>query len=159
MAESGTKVRRADVAFNETEIKLAVNMIDKLTTPIEVLYFLLEHRRLNSFVLILVSAEDIDTYTILEEEKRETDLLFSLGEEYNLYALLCQETKVDGGYMFAKRVVNRLDEEKGSSIFCTVLEVRTTTYDIKHIIFRALETYMKAKQEGLESEIVIKSIN
>lgn len=159
MAESGTKVRRAEVAFNEQEIKLAVTMIDKLMTPIEVLYFLLDHRRLNSFVLILVSAEDIDTYTILQKEKRETDLLFSLGEEYGLYALLCQETKVDGGYMFAKRVANRLGEEKGNSIFCTVLEVRTTAYDIKQIIFRALETYIKAKHEGCENEIIIKSIN
>ncbi|HEO98369.1 MAG: hypothetical protein JW682_08130 [Campylobacterales bacterium] len=159
MVESGTRTRRVDVAFNEKEIKLAVGMIDELTTPIEVLYYLLDHRRLNSFVIILVSAENIDTHRILQNEKRDTDLLFCLGEEHGIHALLCQETKVDGGYMFAKRVVNRLREEKGSSIFCTSLEVRTTTYDIKDIIFSALETYIKAKQEENAGEIIIKSIN
>jgi hypothetical protein len=159
MAESGVKARRADLAFNENALKLAVGMIDKLTTSIEVLYYLLDHRRLNSFVLILVSAEDIDTHTVIEKEKRDTDLLFCLGEEHNAHALLCQETKVDGGYMFADRIVRRLSEEKGSDIYCTLLEVRTTNYKIKDIIFRALETYLKAKQEGNEAEIVVKTLN
>ncbi|MFT7880042.1 MAG: hypothetical protein ABXS91_06555 [Sulfurimonas sp.] len=159
MAESGVQARRADLAFNESAIKLAVGMIDNLTTPIEVLYYLLDHRRLNSFVLILFSAEEIDTHTILEKEKRDTDLLFCLGEAHNVHALLCQETKVDGGYMFADRLVRRLTQEKASAICCTVLEVRSTNYQIKDIIFRGLETYMKAKQEGPDGEIVVKSIN
>ncbi|MDM5270943.1 hypothetical protein PGH07_01980 [Sulfurovum sp. zt1-1] len=159
MVESGAKARRADLAFNETEIKLAVDMVDKLTTPMEVLYYLLEHRRLNSFVLILVSAENIDTHTILQNEKRDTDLLFCLGEEHGVHALLCQETKVDGGYMFAERIVKRLTLEKGTSIYCSVLEVRTTTYKIKDIIFRGLETYMKALHEEQIGEIIIKTIN
>lgn len=159
MAESGIKARRADLAFNEKAIKLAVSMIEYLTAPIEVLYYLLDHRRLNSFVLILVSAEDIDTHTVLAKEKRDTDLLFCLGEEHKVHALLCQETKVDGGYMFADRIVRRLTEEKAHAICCTVLEVRSTNYKIKDIIFRGLEIYMKAKQEGSNGEIVVKSIN
>ena len=159
MAESGEKARRADLAFNENEIKLAVDMVDKLTTPMEVLYYLLDHRRLNSFVLILVSAENIDTHKILQSEKRDTDLLFCLGDGHNVHALLCQETKVDGGYMFADRIVRKLKVENGISVFCSVLEVRTTQYKIKDIIFRGLETYMKAKQQEQEGEIVIKTIN
>ncbi|MGC9350395.1 MAG: hypothetical protein ACP5D3_00210 [Sulfurovum sp.] len=159
MAESGAKARRADLAFNENSIKLAVDMIDKLTTPIEVLYYLLDHRRLNSFVLILVSAEEIDTHAVLSQEKRDTDLLFCLGEEHQVHALLCQETKVDGGYMFADRIVRRVTEAKGSAICCTVLEVRSTNYKINDIVFRGLETYLRAKQEIKDGEIVVKSMN
>ena len=155
--ESGG-AKRANVEFVESDIKLAVRMIDELSTSIEVLYYLLDHRRINSFVLVLVSADDIDTHKILKSEKRNTDLLFCIDEEEKLHALLCQETKVDGGYVFADRIVRKLDLEKATSIYCTVLEVRTNKYQIKDIIFRALESYLQLVHEEKEGQIVIKTL-
>ena len=155
--ESGG-AKRANIEFVENDIKLAVKMIEELSTPIDVLYYLLDHRRINSFVLILVSADDIDTHQVLHSEKRDTDLLFCIDGEEKLHALLCQETKVDGGYMFADRLVRRLESENATSIYCTELEVRTNRYQIKDIIFRALESYLHSQAEEKEGQIVIKTL-
>lgn len=155
--ESGG-VKRANIQFVESDIKLAVKMIDELSTPMEVLYYLLDHRRINSFVFILVSANDIDTYKVLQKQKRNTDLLFKIDEGESLYALLCQETKVDGGYMFAERIIRSLAQDKASSIYCTVLEVRTNRYQIKDIIFKGLESYLNTRDEKNEGQVVIKTL-
>lgn len=155
--ESG-EARRANIQFVENDIKLAVRMLDELTPTLEVLYYLLDHRRINSYVLLLVSAEEVDVYNLLNKEKRNTDLLFCIDEKEKLHALLCQETKVDGGYMFSERILRRLSVEKGKSIYCTVLEVRSSSHKIKDTIFRALEIYLKAKEDGLEGQISIKAL-
>ncbi len=106
-------------------------MIDKLRTSIDILYYFLEHKKDQTFVIVLISAKEIDLYDLLKNEKRETDMLFKINKEENLHAVLCQKTKVEGGYRFAERVLRKILLSGGHSIYTVALEVRTTKYAIK----------------------------
>jgi hypothetical protein len=37
--------------------------------------------------------------------------------------------------------------------YCIELEVRNTTYDIKYVIFRLIETFLQAKNEKRSGEV------
>ena len=97
--------------------------------------------------------------TLLEKEKRDTDILFEIDKEDSLYALVCQDTKIDGGYYFAERLLHHMQLDKAKDIYCTDLEIRTTNHEIKFVILKLIETYMQSKQEGKNNEIVFKSLN
>ena len=150
--------RRPTLRFNESEIKLALAVIHKMEKPIELMYYLMEREREKPFVILLISAEDIDLEALLAKEKRDTDLLFEIEKKQNLYALICQETKVDGAYRFAERLLRTLILNDAHSIYCTEMEIRSTTYDIKEVIFKSIESYIAAKKENRESEIIFRSL-
>ena len=151
--------RREKLRFNENDIKIAVSMIEQMGTTLDVMYYLLDHHSENAFVIVLISAEDVNVHELLHKGKRDTDLLFCLDEENGLHALICQETKVDGAYAFAERVTKNLIAEKGRAVYCTELEVKTTKYPVKDIIFKVLESYLRAKDEEKDGEIVFKTIH
>jgi len=151
-------VRRPSLRFNELEIKLALSVMKKMKKPIELMYYLLKREDENPFVIIFISAEDIALKSILKSQKRDTDILFKIDKSDQLYALICQETKVDGAYRFSERILRTLKSEDASNIYCTQMEVRTTRYDIKDIIFKAIESYINAKKENKESEIIFKTL-
>jgi len=159
MSEEAKKARRPSLRFNESEIKLALSVMEKMEKPIELMYYLMEREHEKPFVIMLISAVDIDVESLLNEEKRDTDLLFKIDEERNIYALICQETKVDGGYRFAERLLRTLVLHNAHTIYCTEMEVRSTRYDIKEVIFKAIESYINAHKEQKESEIVFRSLN
>ena len=159
MGEEVGKTRRPSLRFNESEIKLALAVIEKLEKPIELLYYLMEREQEKPFVLILISAEEVDLGKMLQLEKRDTDLLFEVDKEKNLFALLCQETKVDGGYRFAERILRTLLLDQAHSIYCTEIEVRSTKYDIKEVIFKAIENYISINKEGKDGEISFRSLH
>ncbi len=158
MGEEVEKKRRPTLRFTESDIMLALAMNNKLEKPMELLYYLMIREKETPFVLILLSAQDIALETILKQEKRDTDLLFEIDKEKNLYVLLCQETKVDGGYRFAERLVRTLVLDNAHSIYCTEIEVRSTKYNIKEVIFKAIESYISARSQGKEKEIIFRSL-
>lgn len=153
------EVRRKSLRFKAEEILLAVNMIKKLEKTIEVIYYLMEHEDVESFVLLLITAKNVEMVPILEYAKRDTDILFEVDKDEALYVMLCQDTKVDGGYHFAERIIKNIVSKEGTDIFCSEVEVRSTRYQVKNIIFKLIETFMKAKAENKTNEIVYKSIN
>lgn len=133
-------------------------MIDKLRTTIDILYYFLEHKKDQTFVIVLISAKEIDLYDLLKNEKRETDMLFKINKEENLHAVLCQKTKVEGGYRFAERLLRKILLSGGHSIYTVALEVRTTKYAIKEVILRLTDAYFQARSENKEGEIVFRSL-
>ena len=112
-----------------------------------------------SFVLILISAKNTDMGTLLENEKRDTDILFEIDKEEAVYLMLCQDTKVDGGYRFAERIIRNIVLDNGSDIYCSELEVRSTTHIIKDVVLKLVESYIKTKQENKSGEIAFRSLN
>ena len=159
MEVRANEMQRDHIRFDGNDIALAATMVDKLTTTIDIMYYLMERGEERAFVIMLVSAENIDVETLLEKEKRNTDILFEIDKEASLYAIICQDTKIDGGYHFAERVVRNMLLHKSEDIYCTELEVRTTAHNIKYVVFKLIETYIKAKQDKKEGEIVFKSLN
>jgi len=153
------EIQRDHIRFNGDDIALAAKMVDELTSTIDIMYYLMERGEERAFVVMLVTAQNIDMKTLLAREKRNTDILFEINEEESLYAIICQDTKIDGGYHFAQRVLRNMILDKGEDIYCTELEVRTTVHNIKYVILKLIETFIKTKQDKKQGEIVFRTLN
>jgi len=151
-------LRNNHIGYTDKEIILAVNMIKKLNDAIELMFYLMNRDKENTFVLILITAQNADLKEILLREKRNTDIVYDVYSEENVYAVLCQETRVDGGYRFAERIIHKIQDVKGEEIYCSKIEVRTTMYPSKDIIFRVLDGFVKARKDEKSGEIIFKSI-
>ena len=159
MGKRENENRSSNLRFTGKEIELAVTMLDRLETTIDIMYYLMDLERDQSFVLMLLTAKDIDLNALLSKEKRETDILFEIDEEESIYVMLCQDTKVDGGYRFAERVIRNIQLDKGRDIYCTELEVRVRHYSPKQVVLKLLETFVKSKQVEKSNEIVFRSLH
>ena len=144
--------------YTEKEIKLTVNMVKELEIPLELMFYLMDRSAENTFVLMLLTAEDIALKALLENEKRNTDIVYNVYPEENVYAMICQETKVDGGYRFAERVIRKIKAEEGKDIYCSELEVNNSKYTPKDVVFRVLDGFTKARERGVSGEIIFKTI-
>ena len=153
------EARRSHIRFNGNDIALAAKMLDILSNTIDIIYYLMDRGDERSFVIMLVSAENIDVKELMTQQKRDTDILFEIDEASSLYAVVCQDTKIDGGYHFAERVFSHMKSGDAAELYCTELEVRTTTHDIKYVIFKVLETFIQSKADGRSGEVVFKSLN
>jgi hypothetical protein len=158
MIKRENDARKGDVRFNGDDISLAAKLLEKLTTTVEIIYYLMNRREERSFVVMLVTAENIDVKNILAEQKRNTDILFEIDKEDSIYAIICQDTKIDGGYHFGERVMRHMKLKEARSPYCVELEVRTTTHDIKYIIFKLMEEFIKARDEKRSGEIIFKTL-
>ena len=150
--------RKNNLRYTEKEIHLTVNMIRQLEDALNLMFYLMERSSEKTFVLMLITAENADIKAILEKEKRNTDILYEINKKENVYAMICQETKVDGGYRFVERIMENIFTEKGEDIYCSEIEVRTTKFSAKDIIFRIVDGFVKARQEERSGEIVFKSV-
>jgi len=144
--------------YTEKEIKLTTNMVKELEIPLDLMFYLLERSAKNTFVLMLLTAEDVALKALLENEKRNTDIVYDVYPEENVYAMICQETKVDGGYRFAERVIRKIKAEEGKDIYCSEIEVNNSKYTPKNVIFRVLDGFIKAREKGVSGEIIFKTI-
>lgn len=151
--------RREYIRFDGDDIALAAKMIDAMTTTIDIVYYLMNRGEERSFVLMLVTAKEVDVEAILKVQKRNTDILFEIDKEHGIYAVICQDTKIDGGYHFAERVMRNLKKNDAVEPYCVELEVRTTSHDIKYIVFKLIEEFIRANEEKQSGEIVFKTLN
>ena len=150
---------RRNIRFDGNDIALAAKMFDELSTTIEIVYYLMNRGEERSFVVMLVTADECEVGEILQEQKRNTDILFELDKENAIYAIICQDTKIDGGYHFGERVMRHLKINEAKDPYCIELEVRNTTYDIKYIIFKVMEMFLQTKDEERSGEIVFKTLH
>jgi hypothetical protein len=153
------ETRKKGLKFNGKEIVLAVKMMEALEKTTEVVCHLMEHEGTEAFVLILMTAENIDMLKLLEYEKRDTDVLFEIDKEEQIYAILCQDTKIDGGYRFAERVIQDILKQEGKNVYCSEVEVRSTRNQVKDVVFKLLEIFVKMQLEKKINQIVYKSLN
>ena len=151
--------KRGNIRFTAHDITMVATMLEKMSSTIDIMFFLMERKEENNFVAMLVSAQSIDLKDLIEKEKRDTDIMFEIDAEEPLYAIICQDTKIDGGYHFAERLVRNAVTSGGEQVYCTELEVRTTSHKIKYIIYRLMELYLQTKQAKKHGEIVFKTLN
>lgn len=158
MSEDVKKTRRPSLRFNESKIKLILDVMENMEKPLELMYYFLEKDPRKIFVMMLISANDVNVEEVLIKEKRDTDILFGIEEGRNLFALVCQETKVDGGYRFAERILRTLKKQEAKDIYCVEIEVRNTRYSGKDVIIKSVEKYIMAENEKREGEIHFHSL-
>jgi len=144
--------------YTENEINMATNMIKELEDALDLMFYLMNHGTDNNFILMLITAENVDLKKILAKEKRNTDIVYDIDKEECVCAMICQETKVDGGYRFAERIIRNIRLDEGEDIYCSEIEVRTTKYSPKDIIFRVVDGFVKARQSEKSGDIVFKSV-
>jgi len=158
MIQEKRKKLKKDLRFNEVGIKLALSVLDKLEKPLELLFYLMRNENEKSFVIMLLSAEDVDLESLINKEKRDTDILFEMDKERSLYALICQETKIDGGYRFAERMYKSLAKEDAKDVYSVEIEIGSPKYTIKEVTFKLIETYLKALKDERKNEIIFHSM-
>jgi len=149
---------KSSMRYTEKEINLTVSMVDQMVDVLDLMFYLMDHTSAESFVLMLITAENIELKKLLESEKRSTDIVYEIDQEECVCAMICQETRVDGGYRFAERIIRNIVLNEGSDIYCSEIEVRTSKYSAKDIIFRVMDGFVKARQEEKAGEIVFKSV-
>ncbi len=151
--------KQGHIRFDGNDIALAAAMLERLSTTIEIVYYLMSRGEERSFVLMLVTAQNADIAALMDAEKRNTDILFEIDKERAIYAVICQDTKIDGGYHFGERVMSHLQKIGAVEPYCVELEVRTTTYDIKYLIFKVIEEMLRAQKEERCGEIVFRTLH
>ena len=155
-----TNKRKNKQQFGITEkvFKQLTNLLDQLGNSIELLYYLMNINQEKSFVAALISADEIDLEAMIMQQKRKTDILFEIDKKKNLYALLCQDTRLEGGYYFIKRLVETAQKEGGKNVYCSEVDVPNTHHPIHEIIFRLLNMYNRVKSEKADGKISFYSL-
>lgn len=159
MGKRENENRTNTIKFKGKEIEFAAKMLDTMQTTIDIVYYLMEQEHEQPFVLMLITAKDIDLQALLTKDKRDTDILFEIDKEESLYVILCQDTKVDGGYRFAERVIRNILSGDGKEVYCAQLEIRSTQHKSKLVILKLLEMFIKSKHENKSGEIVFRSLH
>jgi hypothetical protein len=136
-----------DLSFPEDEIKLAQRMMDKLRSTLEFLYYLMDRKEELSFTMILFSSDDLKLENLIEKWKRQTDILYEVDKQNNIYVILCQSTDMDGGEQFAEILMSNVRLHGGKSSYCVEAEINTTMYTIQEIIFTMVEKYIDIRRE------------
>jgi len=153
------EIKKDHIRFNARDISLTATMLEKLNCTIDIMYFLMERKEERAFVTVLVSARNIDLKKLIENEKRDTDIMFEIDAEEPLYAIVCQDTKIDGGYHFAERLIRKTVAAGGEDVYCIELEVRTTSHKVEYIVYRLMELFIQTKEAKKDGEIIFKTLN
>ena len=158
MAQDDNREKKPSLTFSEKEINIAIDMEEKLTTIVNMLTYMLDKTD-TKFTIIILKAEFDGLYDFIIGTKRDSDILQPIDPKINLHAIICQDTTVDGGYMFAQRMLKTLIEEKKvKDATCVALEVRTTRYSVRDIIYKAFQLYVNARHKSHLSEIKYHSL-
>ena len=150
--------RTDNLKYTAKEISLMLEVDKALEDVLDIMFYLMRNSREHSFVILLISAENIALKKLLEKEKRDTDLVYDIADHDSICAMICQETEVDGGYHFANRIIQNIQEANGEEIYCVELEVRTSKYSNKDVVIRTVDSYLKAKHEEKRGEVIFKTI-
>lgn len=134
--------KRGHIAYSEDELLLGIRMMDKLEKITRLMLYFLDRKGIK-FTYILMQVDDNDFESFLRKEKRATDILVPIDTEEKLYAIVCQETNIEGGYHFAERIIRLLEVERGKScLSCNVLTISGADYSAEQIILHLLERYL-----------------
>ncbi|WP_456430064.1 hypothetical protein [Nitratifractor sp.] len=143
--------------YDEMTIKMLVRLCKICTDPFELFYHMLKIGRLQSFSVILLRAESEDFTEFLRRNKRKTDVLYEVEGEDDLHVVLCQETQVDGGFYFMKRLAKILEKQEMPSFRAVIVGVENTRYKIEELLFFIVDTYLKL-DEDWEKQFVFRSV-
>ncbi len=146
--------RRNEAAgYSEKYISYIAYFVEEIENHVNVLYHFMERRKIKGFTLILMASENINIREMIQREKRDTDIIIKHNIEENRLAVLCQDTKVDGGYYFAKRVIEKVKKEYGEDVYCSEISVEKPYYPIVDLVIKSMEMFEKAKSLGDKTEI------
>ena len=132
------------IVYDEEIFKIGIKLYEIFDVPMDIVYHMLKNGKIKSFSAIILQSDVDDFETFLKKTKRKTDYLFPIDKEKRIFAMLCQETQVDGGFYFIKRLNNVMKSgEGGEEITAAIVGVESTHYSVRDLIFFMLDTYLK----------------
>ena len=147
------------LVYTPDEMIIAAKVYERFLPTLEVAYYLMNRDMEQEFLLFLISAENVDMKNLLAEERRSTDLIVPIDESKNFYGLICQETKVKGGYALGERLIRNIVMDKGSETYCTQLDVRKLDHQVKDVLFELIDIFTKSKRDKKVGEMVFGSLH
>jgi hypothetical protein len=150
------KARKNDnriLEYDDRAMLLGVELYQRSEVLLELLYHLMKSKKLHSFSAILIRSEMEDFGEFLRKHKRKTDLLYEIRAEEGIFALFCQETQVDGGYYFIRRLTGLMEPATVEELRAAIIGVERTSYPVKSLIFIMLDNFIKA--ESPEGERIL----
>ena len=154
----GRKNESKKLEYDEKAMELGIRLYEKGEIPLTLLYHLLKSKRLNSFSAVMIQSDMEDFGVFLKEQKRKTDLLFDIEAGENIYVMFCQETKVDGGFYFVRRLVKELEESGKGKIKAAIIAVESAKYPIRDLMFIILDTYIKVVKNDEVEDVLFRTI-
>jgi hypothetical protein len=145
------------IIYDENIMRIAIALYKKSEITVEILYHLIMTKRIDSFSAIIVNSKMEDFGDFLKEQKRKTDLLFELDSINNVYGMFCQETQVDGGFYFMRRLQQH-EKLINNKIYASIVGVETTHYPHKDLIFIILDSYIKLLNSETGDTMLFKTI-
>lgn len=154
------KIKNWDQLYDESTLNIGMNLYKVGELPLEFLYHLMSSRRLKSFSIIVIQAPYEGFGHFLKRQKRKTDLLYTLDKENEVHVFFCQETKVEGGYLFLKRLI-KAGQNEYPDIYASIIGIESTTkYPIKDLICFVMDGFVKTlESENEEGRIFYRTIH
>ena len=152
--------RKSDVRkleYDEKAMKLGIEFYRQSEIPLDLLYHLMKAKRLRGFSAIMIRSSMAEFGDFLQRQKRKTDLLHPISPEEGIYALLCQETQVDGGYYFIRRLLGEMGEE-ADGVCAAIVGVESTRYPIRDLMFIVLDSFIRAMDPENGEKIVHRTV-
>lgn len=151
--EGEKRRNNSNLAFPEDEVKLAKTMMAELKTTMEFFHYLMNHRGESSLSMILLSSDDVKLDHLLPKWKRQSDVLFELDKENNVYVIICQSTDSHGGKLFAEILMSNIRLHGESDTYCVVSEPKTMKSSIQDVIFEMVEKYILIKEDEKANQV------
>ncbi len=144
--------RKKEAKYTAAEIMLGINILNQVNMPLRFLYQIFEENNRDPFAIMLISALHTDLGELVRAQKRESDMLFEVDKGENIYAIICQDTKVDGGYYLINRLSRYIYGDQGSDFIATVVEIVNTDHRPEEVVLKLLDTYLAVKKDGHSRE-------
>ncbi len=140
---------------NENSMKLAVKFYNEAGEFLELFNKFLQKGDIESYSIILAMSKYNEFGDFIAKKKRKSDLLIEIDKEYNIYALICSETEVGGGYYFYKRLSLDLYQHTEKDIKASILSVETELDDIWEVIYDVTAPFIELGFNNLQSQDII----
>jgi len=144
--------------YDDKAMELGVSFYRQSEIPLDLLYHLMRSKHLNTFSVIMLHSKMENFGKFLKEHKRKTDLLYGIETQENIYALFCQETHVDGGFYFIKRLQTLMENESSDDICAAIIGVESTVYPVKDLMFMILDTFIRARSPENPERVIFKTV-
>lgn len=146
------------VIYDEDIFRMGIELYESVDVPLDIIYHLLKNKKIDGFSIILFQSDFEDFENFLKKTKRKTDFLLPVDREKQIYVMLCQETQVDGGFYFVKRLDREMQSlEEGREILAAIVGVESTRYSVRDLLFIILDTYLKVLNDK-ENSIVFRTV-
>ncbi len=140
---------------DERAMYLAVKLYDEAEKFLSLFDKMLKKGIIESYSLILTMSNYEDFGNFLDKKKRRSDLLLEIDKESNIYALICSETEVGGGYYFYKRLSDDIYRNIGEEITASVLSVEAKVPDVWELVYDVTAPFIELNFNDLKPQDIV----